>query len=431
MNFSLKAIAFTGFICLLFSCSHENPPQPSDESQKPEIKVSEIPLEDALTSLQEFMSDAYPEKLTKAGSFEDMIESIAVHHSKTSLTKVGSPTADAYIVNFVDDGGFAVLGAKSDLEDIIAVTERGSITPEEIDSAYKDLTDQEEVLFYDEEGKAYTSYYCEEDDDYYSGGTFSLPVLIYNDLNTDGSGRAGSSGPGGGSSTSYYTTAPLLKTRWSQGGYHESGVYNKYCKVAGKNMCAGCSTTALAQIVAYNQFPSRIGGKDMNYEEMTKIPNARLLDEYSAELVSHLYGDIFNHVCKGAGKDGTLISPEQIKNRMKQYGYSNVFKLPLSKLNDKVLQTISYMLQKSNPVFFSAVACVIQGHSWVIDGAKYTPYGNYLLHFNFGWAGDCNGYFSPYCLNPVKAYEYDSNSAPDDSYYDDQYSWHFRMIIYD
>ena len=44
-------------------------------------------------------------------------------------------------------------------------------------------------------------------------------------------------------------------------------------------------------------------------------------------------------------------------------------------------------------VFISAIpgATLAKAHSWVIDGGKYSS-GAYLLHFNFGWSGDCNGY---------------------------------------
>ncbi len=429
----LKVLAFTGFVFLLFSCSHENPSQPSDESPRPEIEVSEIPLEDALTSLQEFMSDAYPEKLTKAGSFESLIESVAVHQSKTSLTKVGTPTIDAYIVNFIDDGGFAVLGAKTDLGDIIAVTEGGSITPKEIDSAYDCTSGREEVLFYDEEGNAYTSYYCEEDDDYYCAGNFCLPVLIYNALDSDSSGRMGSGGSGSGGS-GLRAVAPLLKTRWSQGQYHESGVYNKYCKVLGNNMYTGCSTTALAQIIAYNRFPERIRGIKMDYENITSVYNAYYLDDCYAEQVSILFGDIFDFVSKASGSFWTMITPEQIKIRMKSYGYKNVDKINGGKeFSRNMLNDVSNMLCDGKPVFFSALPFnIFKGHSWVIDGAMYSSNREYLLHFNFGWSGSCNGYFSPSCMNPAKSYGYDMNNNLETlSDHDHRYKQHYRMITYD
>lgn len=70
-----------------------------------------------------------------------------------------------------------------------------------------------------------------------------------------------------------------------------------------------------------------------------------------------------------------------------------------------------------------------KAHSWVIDGGKYSS-GAYLLHFNFGWGGDCNGYFSPSCLNPSQGIEYDNGYIYDED--DDYtYSWHFRVITYD
>ncbi len=250
-------------------------------------EFSIIPLESALVTLEDFLLDTYPDKLTKAGSFENLIASIDTHYSQSVLTKAGEPIEDAYIVNFVDDSGFAVLGANNKVGEIIAVTEEGFLLKEDIDTAY-DTPEQEEILFYGDDGNGLTSFYCEEDDDYYSAGTFLLPVLIYNGINSnDENGIVGPTGSGSGGS-GLNTVSPMLKTRWSQGEYHKSGVYNKYCKHCGNNVYSGCSTTALAQIIAHNQFPKIICGRQLEYEFMTSRTDAHLLDDDYKEQVSPL-----------------------------------------------------------------------------------------------------------------------------------------------
>ena len=320
------------------------------------------------------MLDAYPEKVTKAGAFEDLIASVDTHYSKSVLTKAGTPLEDAYVVNFVDDGGFAVLGANNKVGDIIAVTEGGSIKVEDIDSAYE-AAYREEILFYDEDGNKHTSFYCEEDDDYYSAGNFLLPVLIFNGINSNDDGRDGPSGSGPNGS-GLCTIAPMIKTRWNQGDYHTQDVYNKYCKKNGKCVLAGCSTTALAQIITYNRFPSKIGGENMDYYNIASQENANRLDEVYKEHVSRLFGNIFNNVSKSIlGNNGTLITPEQIKRRMISYGYSNVKKTIISEITTYTIHDISSMLSQGKPVFFSAIARSVEGHSWVIDGAKYSSGG--------------------------------------------------------
>lgn len=92
------------------------------------------------------------------------------------------------------------------------------------------------------------------------------------------------------------------------------------------------------------------------------------------------------------------------------------------------------MLQQNKPVFISAIPKKwSKGHSWVIDGAKYSSENKdrYLLHFNFGWEGNSNGYFSTTCLNPSKAEEYDDTNLNNTSGKNYTYSWHFRLITYD
>ena len=93
------------------------------------------------------------------------------------------------------------------------------------------------------------------------------------------------------------------------------------------------------------------------------------------------------------------------------------------------------MLQENKPVFMSAMSGIDRGHSWVVDGAKCSSSNpdNYLLHFNFGWRGKSNGYFSPTCLNPAKAEEYTDTSykIKDHTSNDYTYTWHFRIITYD
>ena len=96
---------------------------------------------------------------------------------------------------------------------------------------------------------------------------------------------------------------------------------------------------------------------------------------------------------------------------------------------------IANMLTADKPVFISAIpeiGHITSAHSWVIDGAKYSfsTTGECVLHFNFGWKGYNNGYFSTECLNPTKAENYDDPYKVDYAK-DYEYTWHFRIITYD
>ena len=65
--------------------------------------------------------------------------------------------------------------------------------------------------------------------------------------------------------------------------------------------------------------------------------------------------------------------------------------------------TVLNSLDNGCPVFMSAIAAVVSGHAWVIDGYIMRDYvssngvvdkSQTLVHCNWGWHGVCNGYFT-------------------------------------
>ena len=160
---------------------------------------------------------------------------------------------------------------------------------------------------------------------------------------------------------------------------------------------------------------------------------ANMLSANGQEYVALLFGSIYNNISKWATSGFTLILPSQIESWMSSHGYYNVHRETFSSFTESHLASISNMLQQNKPIFFSALARGIpeafkDGHSWVIDGAKYTEFDYYMLHFNFGWNGSCNGYFFPAVINPNSGY-YD----PEDNgnHENINYTWHYQMITYD
>lgn len=277
-------------------------------------------------------------------------------------------------------------------------------------------------------------FYCEEDDDFYCEGprplddtTRFVGSMIDNGLNQDnghfggsagnnhGDGDSSGAGSGiGGGSSKNEGCSPLMSYSWGQ-----SSPYNDYCyrrNLVGKKKRAytGCSNTALSMIMACNEYP-----KDY-YANGVKVDWKRLKETFSISLdsietkkqVALLMASNFYDVKKVAMKGYTLITPEQIKQRMKRLGYKNVEKFSAGNFSNEMLNATQKMLAKGLPVFISAIPKKWKhGHSWVIDGSSYSKGGEYLVHCNFGWAGACNGFFSINCLNPSEADSYDSKWA--------------------
>lgn len=383
-----------------------------------EVEAELVPLEDALARLSDFNED---EGATKA-STPRTIESIETFSFSTSSartnTKSGTDIPDAYIVNYHRGEGFAVLGANTAVSPIIAVTRSGSLHGKDLEKEITPLRDEE--LW--DEGK---------EEFYPVGGSDFMHLLIRCALQRRGSTAETKSG---GSGERYHTAPPLTGVRWGQ-----DPPFNTYCTSGGKVRLTGCSTTALCQILATLGEPRllHVDGKALHWDEMTCAPEVKLLSSSGRDDVAKLLGAVFNHTGKVFLNGGTAISAAAVRSTMeKELGFRNVVNNAGFSYSEDLLRLTGEMLREGKPVFVSAILRISDissgAHSWVVDGARYSRSGDYMLHFNFGWEGLCDGYFSPTCINPSKGYSYDSPTLRYDTpSRDKKYTWHFRLLSYD
>lgn len=378
-----------------------------------------VPLEDAMTMLEQFFAEREENNYGTRSGKMPKIASVDTYYHSPSGTRSGMSIPNAYIVNFENNEGYAVLGANTAVASIVAVTEKGHINP--VTLAVRENQEEWELL-------TRGDWSCEEDSDRYidgregdivSRGIKDAIIKLPEDEEEPGGGGGGT---GGGNQ--YAVRSPMLNIQWRQGNWGTANVYNKYCykyTISGSTqyVYSGCSTTALAQIVAYNEFPTYlyVKGTLLNYPAMKMATQATGLSTENKEYVSLLYGGIFNNVDKlFMLEEGTCITPAEIRDLMPYMGYTNVSMLSNSDFTTSMLSATSSMLQAGKPVFVSAIEGALGGHSWVIDGSMY--YGSeYKLHCHWGWGGTDDGYFDPSCFNPSSV--------------GGTYSWHYRVITYD
>lgn len=453
LNQTLLTLLLMATMALSFSCQQADVDYLGEMQIAQEVELRQIPLEEALETLENFLSNNEPDMLTTRSGSARKIVNISTYYKDGELDATGTRTTqasaipDAYLINFADGEGFAVLGANNAVADIVAVTEKGQIQEDlqvvlsadhsEVDNATE--TDDDALYEISEDS---ISWYCDEDDDFYTGEiltanfvTECIKVAIDQPISTKVVVNENSNNIPATGNTRYVTREPMLRTNWGQGS-----PYNKYCKRQNlifkwKSALTGCSTTAMAMIVTQNEYPQTliINGNIMDWEQMKTSLDANKLSEEGKDDVAMLMATIFANVKKTATKKSTLITPKQIEKRMKEFGYTNVVRHCSSDFTESFVEATSDMLALNKPVFISAIPKQwSKGHSWVIDGAKYSSEdkNRYLLHFNFGWSGQSNGYFSTTCLNPAKAEEYDDPSLDNKDKYR-PYSWHFRLITYD
>lgn len=353
------------------------------------------------------------------------------------MTKTDSDP-EAYIINFVDYKGFAVLGARSDMDEIIAVTESGNIDPVTLGiknpPAFGDtLIIFPALPFPDEDDEIVVdtltadNIYSEADDDYYIGGEVdlfistsidmgiryrespSMPVVDYDYTPNDDASTPSNNPP----------IKLNMITIWDQ-GYP----YNTKCKMTsnGYRREAGCSSVAAGMITTYNKFPDSLY-VDNTLLDWTSMKSTRKLTSASLEPVkTHiplLLGYFFWNCKRMAGRNYTMITPTQIKKRFVDLGYTDVVLYKDNDFTNEMMGVTSQMIRNNKPVFVSAMRYsknlpFVSGHSWVIEGVD--PY-NQMVYCNWGWGTETissNGYFSINCFK-VGNREYD---------------FHFRLLSY-
>ena len=440
-NMKPNTVILVGILFMLSLSCQKNDKQLITQPLEQNEGLRQIPIEEALATLNEFLQANKGDLLeTKSGRPREIVSVFPYygsHKGAQTETRATNGSVDnipnAYLVNFGDGEGFAVLGANTAVAEIVAVTENGQIE-DDLTVIFRDIHESYENNDPDDQQIDTAGYYCVEDDDFYSAAATNAEFVSECIRSAVDCRFEMGDDEGGLNSPPLTIKEPLLNISWGQ-----EDPYNKYCNrrnLAGKQKSAftGCSATAMAMIVAHNEYPQTliINGETLDWVGMKKKTLARDLTSKGKDDAARLIGSIYNFVNKIAQPEFTLITPEQIKKRMQGFGYTNVEKHCASDFTYSMKKATSAMLADNKPVFISAIPKNWKyGHSWVIDGAKYssTRSNTYLLHFNFGWEGLSNGYFSTSCLNPSKAEEYDDHSNKSSKSY--AYSWHFRLITYD
>lgn len=312
-----------------------------------------------------------------------------------------------YVFNFENNQGFAIVSASLQTEPLLAVIEEGYYDPSE-----------------DCDNKSFSSFMELTKQYVLRGGSNSYKE------NKDSIIRAYDN-----PWTLYAHVGNYITVRWGQ--QHPEGIY---CP----NGICGCGATAMAMIMSYYNYPTSININHDNYN----IPNYTL--NWSAmkmHLVNH-YQDFFeceasneahdmiSHLCRQLGVtasstyyvSSTSTSLQNLRTCLINYGYT----VPSfsSFTESDLVDALNYHF----PIIMVGRTAQIygEGHFWIVDGYKsyyptgVTPPGNgglsynssfkYYNHVNWGWDGDCNGYFFSGIFNTQGAYSYDGFTTQNSIY---------------
>ncbi len=201
---------------------------------------------------------------------------------------------------------------------------------------------------------------------------------------------------------------PLLSCTWNQ-----SYPYNLYCPAdaggSGGYVYAGCVATAMAQVMYYWRYPiqgtgshtyyyppygsltANFGATTYDWEGMRNSIDYDLpgpiaeLQYHCGVAVDMMYGP------DGSGAYSSDVPPALID----YFGYSPdcYFTWKDNHSNSEWVNMLKDNLDNSLPMYYSGFSSA-GGHAFVCDG-----YQDEYFHYNFGWSGSQNGYYTLLSVN--------------------------------
>lgn len=394
-----------------------------------------IPLDKAMASLDSFLkSEGHTKSPQRVVSSISTISSSSLH---TKTADFDACESLAYLVNFENNNGFALLAADNRLDEVIVVTESGSLSQDQLLKAMArvqskhsstkvlqpTLSEIDDLEFYNED---YDDYYI-GDYDYTEGSNqqYICSTFISN-LCAEYLCGGPIIGPPGDDpedppfpplyddvqivSNTVFNNAvlPMLGqlSSWSQA---KSPYYDKLTYFWGKAN-VGCVNIAIGKLMTYLEYPTAFIADGVTIDwSSVKVP------------VSHADSVMVSSLCRRLYEDngsipflslGTFVLPALAKNNLVSYGFSNVVYQSYDS------SSVCTALLNGCPVFVRALnnewmPDIIHSHAWNIDGYKEyittTTYYYYLhghvvntntmtstkkmMHCAWGWGGSYDGYF--------------------------------------
>lgn len=214
--------------------------------------------------------------------------------------------------------------------------------------------------------------------------------------------------------------APLVESLWSQ-----ESPYNSLCPKSGRQSCyVGCTAVALAQVMRHHQWPER-GQGSYSYDwrvggTLTAVAADFSADTYRWDLMENRYAvsatgeaadavallcydvGVASHMQYSTSGSGAYLY-DAGHGLLTYFDYDKSLRLVNRDYygHDEWQDLIYGELASGRPVVYSGYTGSMYGHTFVVDG-----YQDGYYHFNWGWAGQYNGYFRLSALYP---YGYGTN----------------------
>lgn len=367
-----------------------------------------IPIDDALTNLQQTINRIYGETKASSLCFDVEIVGNAELNTSTKSAEFNLPDTLLYLVNFNNNNGFAVLSANRELnEDIYCITESGSITKEELALALNLISVSKSQQLPEEN---------EKEEPFKEIGRLMVSDIIMSamlsDLNDNETyTKAETKGVFSKSDNAY---GPWLQTKWKQTEPFNN-LTDETSSIDDDWPC-GCITIAVAQIINYHKRPvyPTFNNVACNWDTLSSVyhyldPDYAGSSEAQRQAANFLYelgtSDYCNISYSALQGSANMLDA---KRAFKKIGYSNLTRR-IGCTNNDLNRIIDHVKNRKPVIMGGRVDSSVgdYGHAWVVDGVD----GDYL-HINWGWNGDCDGYFKKGNFN-TKDFQMDPDTDSD------------------
>ena len=389
-------------LCGFYSCGHEDGLFTPDSEELHKTECNKNPYliseSEALKIADDSFSDFYQE--TRSQRICQSVNKI-----ESRLQTRSQESNGWYVINYEQDGGFAVVAADKRIPPILAISDKGHLEMSDT------VQNRPLALFFRMAEMSLMNVESENEDSTDTSLGFTTPGT-----------------PGGGTIIGdslkpepkpdpipnprkeiLCKIEPLISspiTTW-----HQSEPYNLYCPIKqGKRCVVGCCAVAGGMIMAYHEYP--------NSYDWSKIKTGNT--DLTARLLATLGGSSYMNSTYGV--NATSASLDGARRGLNKMGYT------IS--SNKEFYSISYEdLRASGPMFMSSNVTTWEphstedgtglvyveksgGHAWVIDGCNIYRIENvgqgmvlypgyvgedwfyyYYYHCLWGWGGANDGYF--------------------------------------
>ena len=283
--------------------------------------------------------------------------------------------ANLYIFN-ISEGGFVIVSASKKVMPILAYSFENNFNDDGLGNAEYFINNYNRDIEYAKSSNIETDKYISD---------------LWNDLENNNE-----------KSRAIAVVDPLIETRWNQDCY-----YNEYAPYDNWGPCnrayAGCVACAMSQVMKYWNYPEKGKGSHTYIHHQYGSQSADFgattyrWDEMPNEIwnqndaIATLMYHCGVSVDMDYGADGSGAQSADVETAMRMYfGYSSAkYKERDDYSDEEWINLLKSELDESRPMYFSGSG-EVGGHAIVCDGYD----NNDFFHFNMGWSGIGDGFYS-------------------------------------